>query len=26
MREKVRSLKIEFESTAMIKCVVGGLG
>jgi len=25
MREKMRSLKIELESTAMIKCVVGRL-
>jgi len=25
MREKVRSLKIEFESTVVIKCVVGRL-
>jgi len=25
MREKVRSLKIEFESTAVIKCVIGRL-
>jgi len=25
MREKVKSLKIEFESTAEIKCVVGRL-
>jgi len=25
MREKVRSLKIEFESTVVIECVVGRL-